>query len=126
MGPAKMIEIRKAIKPLERLALAIYLYGSQADGTAHEKSDSDLCVVAEGDDNELYRQTNLVMSKHPGLDIKLFGELPLYLKKEVMENGKLLYCKGAAELSEYLRFYKRLWNEQAAVRLGYAKPLVWQ
>lgn len=119
----KMSEIRAILKPLSEKAAGIYLYGSYAEGNEHAKSDIDVCVVAGKRINEFYRETNLIMAKHPEFDIKLFEELPIYLKKTVMEKGILLYLKDEGELSLYLRFYKKLWNEQALVRLGYAKAM---
>ena len=119
----KTSKIKNMTEPLAKKAMGVYLYGSYAEGEAHAKSDVDICVVAAEKRNELYRDTNLLMAKHQMLDIKLFEELPISLKRGVMEKGVLLHSKDRKELEMYLRFYKQLWNEQAAVRLGYAKAI---
>ncbi len=123
MAEKKFAKIRRMARPLAKSAMGIYLYGSYAKGREHAKSDIDLCVVAAKNRDALYRETNVLMAKHPVLDIKLFEELPLYMKKSVMEEGMLLFAKDEVELSGYLRFYRKLWNIQAAVRLGYQKAI---
>ncbi len=117
------MEVEKLTAEVGKKSLGVYLYGSYAEGTEHARSDFDICVVAGKNVRELYRETNMLMGKRPGLDIKLFEELPLYIKRRVMEKGILLHCKDEPELTEYLRFYRRLWNGQAAVRLGYEKAM---
>ncbi|MDO8625753.1 MAG: nucleotidyltransferase domain-containing protein [Candidatus Diapherotrites archaeon] len=114
-------KLKTLLRPLGKKALGTYLFGSVVEGTNHPKSDIDICVVAGKKKDELYKETNMLMAKHPNLDIKLFEELPLYLKNRVMEKGVLLYSADELELGMYLRFYRRLWNEQAITRLGYAK-----
>lgn len=123
MDAKKLAEIKKLVKGLGEKSLGVYLYGSYAEGNEHARSDIDVCVVAGEKVGELYSETNILMGKHPNIDAKLFEELPLHMKKTVIGEGILLYCKNQPELTEYLRFYKKLWNGQAAVRLGYAKPL---
>ena len=123
MGKKEIEKIKSLLKPIAKNSLAVYLYGSFASGTAHEKSDFDICIIAEEGKKELFRESNVFMSKHPEADVKLFEELPLFIKKEIIENGILLYCKNKERLEDYLGFYKRLWNGQAAVRLKYAKAI---
>ena len=37
----------------------------------------------------------------------VFEELPLYMKFEVMENHKIVFCRGLPELREYFYFYRK-------------------
>jgi hypothetical protein len=122
-GKKTMNWVKKALKPLEKNSFAVLLYGSAAKNESHEKSDIDVCVIAGEKKKLLFKETNILMSKHSELDIKLFEELPLYIKKDVIQEGILLYCKNKQELEELFRLYRKLWNEQAAVRLNYAKAI---
>ena len=124
MDAKKLAQTKKLVKGIGEKSLGVFLYGSYAQGSEHGRSDMDICVVS-GNRNarEMYRETNILMGKHPDIDAKLFEELPLYIKKEVNEKGILIHCRSEPGLREYLRFYRRLWNEQSAVRLGYAKAI---
>lgn len=72
----------------------IYLYGSVALKKSHPGSDIDLCVCFKGGDEEAFDFVMRCLSavNSDSFDIKLFRQLPLYIKIEVFK-GRLLYSK---------------------------------
>ena len=75
--------------------LALFLYGSNARAEACEQSDIDLCLVlmpTRYTSKEL-SQKKLTYLKSFELDIQIFQQLPIYIKKRVIKEGKVLYCK---------------------------------
>ncbi len=71
----------------------IILYGSVAEGRATETSDIDLCIYYEGsrEESQMFRFTALSELCDDRYDIQIFGNLPLYVRKEVL-HGRVLYC----------------------------------
>jgi len=97
------------IAPVERLiddvktderVLAVLLYGSRARGEETATSDIDLCVVLlpgrdTRDDQVAARMSYL---KHGDVDVHIFQQLPLYVRRRVLREGKVLFCRDADEL----------------------------
>ena len=98
----------------KRKIIGILLYGSLAKDQETIKSDVDLCIVAPDEDNfELLSfivgNINVVKKKY---DIRIFSELPLHIKIEIIENGILIYSPNKYDLYEYFYFYRKLWADQ--------------
>ncbi len=94
-----------------REVLAVLLFGSYAKGEATERSDIDICIVApEAQKRQLlsFVLRNLRRDYH----VWLFEELPMYMKKEVMDNHRVLICRSLPELYEYFYFVRKLWKDQ--------------
>ena len=47
------------------------------------------------------------------LDIRLFEELPMYLKAAVLRDHEVLVSQDEGDLYEYLYFFRKLWEDQA-------------
>jgi len=94
--------------------LGILLYGSYLMDKETSRSDIDVCIVAPNEDiHQLISfilQNVIVTSKK--YDIRVFQELPLYIKIQVIENGELLYSANELDLYEYFYLYRKLWNDQ--------------
>ena len=43
--------------------------------------------------------------------------MPLYLKIEVINNHKIIFAKNVPELFYYFYFLRKLWKDQAIVRM---------
>ena len=71
----------------------IILFGSVAEGRATETSDIDLCIYYAGtpDEGQQFRFAALTLLCDDRYDIQIFGNLPLYVQKEVLR-GRVLYC----------------------------------
>jgi len=91
----------------------IYLYGSQAEGRADERSDIDLCFVA-GKDMDPVRLQHLAWRhiRADRYDIRIFELLPLYLQIRILARGILIESPDPYELSEYLYPWWKRWDDQ--------------
>lgn len=94
--------------------LGILLFGSYAVGDQTNRSDIDICVVAPNEDpvkflSYILQNINVSKKKY---DIRLFQELPLYIKIRIIHNGILIYSPDKYDLYEYFYFYRKLWNDQ--------------
>jgi len=94
--------------------LGILLYGSVVKATETNKSDIDICVVAPNEDkyqliSYILQNINVTLKKY---DLKLFSELPLYIKIQIIEKGILIYSPDKLELYEYFYPYRKLWADQ--------------
>ncbi|MBN2229663.1 MAG: nucleotidyltransferase domain-containing protein [Candidatus Thorarchaeota archaeon] len=97
---------------------AVLLFGSQIEGTATERSDYDICVVAStiqsADEQaallgKIWRRIDA-----DKFDVWLFEELPLFLQITVIENHEVLFCADIPELYEYFYRFRKQWSTQAS------------
>jgi len=102
-----------------RLVHSIILFGSKARGTEKEKSDIDICVIPKPDvEITLKERISLNNSVPENIDISFIDELPVYIRKRIFLEGRVLYTQDmyhVLSLSkindlEYER-YKRLTRE---------------
>lgn len=86
--------------------LAVITYGSRIKNSKKEtpESDLDICLVLQpGYDNGAPKHTEVSPSRkrldylsriNPDqMDVQSFQQLPIYIKKRVLEEGKVEYCK---------------------------------
>ncbi|RLF43161.1 MAG: hypothetical protein DRN18_00825 [Thermoplasmata archaeon] len=101
----------------KREVKAILLYGSYARNEQNIRSDIDICVVAPKLKTpkefasllgEIWR--NVDANKY---DVRIFEELPLYLKMEVIKNHEIIFSVNPYELSYYFYHYRKIWNDQS-------------
>ena len=45
-------------------------------------------------------------------DVRLFKELPLYIKIQVIEDGTVIYSPNELDLFEHFFFYRKIWADQ--------------
>ena len=102
-----------------RFVHSIILFGSKARGTEKEKSDIDICIIPEPDvEITLKERISLNNSMPENVDISFIDELPVYIRKRVFLEGRILYTQDMYHVltlskindMEYKR-YKRLTNE---------------
>lgn len=75
--------------------LAVILFGSVARGQETEDSDIDVCLVAASGIETRGRQAELRLD-YAGrfdLDVALFQQLPLYLRRRVLAEGRVLFVR---------------------------------
>ena len=96
-------EVERLIEEVEgdEDILAVFLFGSRARGDERPDSDADICLVMRGDpsEDEMARK-KLRYLKFSGLDIHLFNALPIYIRRRVLKEGKLLFVRDEDELYE--------------------------
>jgi uncharacterized protein len=79
--------------------LGVILFGSRARGDAAPGSDVDVCVVLES------RVTGIEASRKRldylagrELDVKIFQQLPLYIRSRVLKEGRVLFVRDEDRL----------------------------
>lgn len=93
--------------------LAVMLYGSRVREMEEvtPSSDLDICLVLDPGENHNKRPERTVspsrkkldyLSKiDPGMvDLQVFQQLPIYIKKRILEEGQLKYCRDKDRLYE--------------------------
>ncbi|NOZ81898.1 MAG: nucleotidyltransferase domain-containing protein [Candidatus Micrarchaeota archaeon] len=103
--------IKKDFADFEDTVFAIILFGSFARGEQTEKSDIDICLVAREKVNETWNRV-LESGLTEKYDIKIFELLPLKLKIEVINTGKVIFCKDENELSYYFWKFRKIWQDE--------------
>lgn len=112
------IDLNEALLKLNnsRLVHSIILFGSKARGTEKEKSDIDICIIPKPDvEITLKERISLNNSVSENIDISFIDELPVYIRKRMFLEGKVLYTQDMYHVitlskindMEYER-YKRL------------------
>ena len=72
----------------------IALYGSVTKNRDTPLSDIDLAVFYEGNKEERFKFRMSVLGRTGDeFDVQIYQDLPLYIQKEVISYGKLLYYK---------------------------------
>lgn len=106
--------MRRAFAPVETRVLGVFLFGSQVTGRSTGRSDVDVCIVAGpgADPWEVLGHSWEATRADPRYDIKVFEELPLFLKGAVLDEGVLLLSRDRVGLSEYLWHWRKLWSDQ--------------
>lgn len=77
----------------------IVLYGSAAKGELTSLSDVDLAVFYDGDKKERFDFRVKVLGRvGDKFDIQTFQDLPLYIQKNVLATGKVIYFRDYGEV----------------------------
>ena len=104
--------------------LAILIFGSCVENERLAR-DIDICVVAPKAENKASLLLKMLsMLSTPKTDIWLFEELPLYMKAEVIQKHKILWCKNIKELYLYFAETMKLWRDQKTRRDKFLKQLL--
>ncbi len=89
----KIIEIGK-----ERVEF-IMLYGSAARGELTSLSDIDLAVFYNGDKKERFDFRVKILGRvNDKFDIQTFQDLPLYIQKDILSTGRVIYYRDYRKL----------------------------
>ena len=94
--------------------LGILLFGSYSKSKNTNRSDIDICIVAPKEDlhkllSFILQNINVEANKY---DIRIFNELPLYIKIHIIEDGLLIYSSNKLDLYEFFYIYRKLWDDQ--------------
>ncbi len=75
--------------------VAVLLFGSRARGDAGVGSDVDLCLVLRpGGYTSAYLFSKKLSYLVEGTaDIHIFSQLPLYIRRRVLKEGRVLFCR---------------------------------
>ena len=100
-------EVKKYLKEINKVDFEKYmiiLYGSVAQGSAHRKSDIDLLFLKESwskkEKDQILEKIAIISNKCDHMakplfkSVKEFEEMDKTLRKQIKENGIILYEKG--------------------------------
>lgn len=82
--------------------VAVLLFGSQARGESTLASDADICLILRpcSYDAPALFQKKLSYLKETSADVHIFSQLPLYIRRRVLKEGKILLCQDEDVLYE--------------------------
>lgn len=84
--------------------LGVLFFGSAAKGQAGPQSDVDVCLVLVPNrarpDRAMLMRKRLEYLKDFNLDVQIFQALPLYIRRRVLRDGKVLLVKDEDRLYE--------------------------
>ena len=85
--------------------LAVIVFGSRARGDGREDSDLAVCLVLQPKDYSELELTHkrleyLGLFGSPDLDIQVYQQLPLYIRRRVLKEGEILLCRDQERLYE--------------------------
>ena len=94
-----MKEVKKLVDKLRHFkgVNSIFLFGSYATGKQLPFSDMDICVIGKLSEREKGEIESLSYGK---IQIVFFDELPVYIKFNVLKEGKQLFCRDTRYLHE--------------------------
>jgi len=80
----------------DRDVLAVFLFGSAARGEVGARSDIDVCLVlnedALGDPTDASHKRLDYLAAFD-LDVRVFQQLPLYVRHRVLKEGRVLFAR---------------------------------
>ncbi len=79
----------------------VVLYGSAAKGRFTKLSDIDIAVFYNGDKNERFEFRMKILGRVSSeFDIQIFQDIPLYMQKDILSTGKVIYFVNYIETFE--------------------------
>ncbi|GFO96950.1 nucleotidyltransferase [groundwater metagenome] len=77
----------------------IVLYGSAAKGVTTSLSDIDIAVYFDGNKQERFDFRVKILGRIDNkFDIQTFQDLPLYIQKDILSTGKVIYYRNYKEI----------------------------
>jgi len=91
----------------DEAVLAVMLFGSEVRSEAGPESDLDVCLVLPPGRDGRAEQTTVregYLDLSGGrLDLRVFQQLPLYVRRRVLKEGRVLVCRKEDALYEVAR-----------------------
>lgn len=103
----------------------VALFGSQATGRLHPKSDIDIAVISREPINRLRLMTEFSdIFECADVEVVNLSNVSPTLMREVVQNGKLLYEKEKGAFLKWKLYAIREWMETAKFRALASKKLI--
>lgn len=99
--------MKKDFKFIKDSVRGVLIFGSYAAGKANKRSDIDICLVSPKDKEVIFKVFERLGGKY---DIKIFEELPLYVKINIIKNHKTIFG-NEVELSYYFYNFRKKWQD---------------
>lgn len=89
-----ILRVIRSMKEFDAVEFVIF-HGSRARGEYLKTSDFDICVYYRGTPEAMSKFRLKLLSGLPGyVDVQIFQQLPLYVRKEVLK-GDVLYVRDS-------------------------------
>ena len=105
--------------------VAVFLFGSRARGESVPGSDTDVCLVLRPGnyDPMVLQRKRLSYLKEGNADVHIFSQLPLYIRRRVLKEGKILQCQDDDLLYEIAFRTAQAFEDFRHIYNGYLKEL---
>lgn len=102
MDVTRQLERLLTIAEEDRDVLAVLLFGSAVRGERTPTSDVDVCLALHARNYDAFTLSHkkLVYLKQVDLDVHIFQQLPLYIRRRVLKEGRVLFCRDEDVLYE--------------------------
>ena len=115
--------LTKARKDVD--VVAVFLFGSRARGEYVPDSDIDVCLVLRPGNygpTALHKK-RLSYLKESNADVHIFSQLPLYIRRRVLKEGKILLCQDDDLLYEIAFRTAQAFDDFRHLYYGYLEEL---
>lgn len=127
MGERKVSEIEKLLTRVcqDTEVLAVLLFGSAARDEQVPLSDVDICLVMRAKSFEPtdLSHKRLEYMKDNSLDVRIFQQLPLYIRVRVLKEGRILFVRDENQLYELAFRTARAFEDFKHIYYGYLKEV---
>jgi len=107
--------------------LAVMLFGSAARDESRPNSDIDICLVVDPglnpSDKTIYSQKRLKFLEDFSFDIQIFLQLPIYIRKRILKEGRILYVRDEGKLYELAWRTAKEFEDFKHIYYGYLKEV---
>jgi predicted nucleotidyltransferase len=105
--------------------VAVFLFGSRARGEPVPGSDTDVCLVLRPGNYGpmVLHQKRLSYLKEGNADVHVFSQLPLYIRRRVLKEGKILLCQDDDLLYEIAFRTAQAFEDFRHLYYGYLEEL---
>jgi len=105
--------------------VAVFLFGSRARGGFVPGSDTDVCLVLRPGNYGpmVLHQKRLSYLKEGNDDVHVFSQLPLYIRRRVLKEGKILLCQDDDLLYEIAFRTAQAFEDFRHLYYGYLEEL---
>lgn len=106
--------------------VAVLLFGSRARDEASSASDVDICLILRPGkyDALTLSRKRLDYLKESDADIHIFSQLPLYIRRRVIKEGKIMLCRDEDALYEIAFRTAQAFEDFKHIYYGYLEELV--
>lgn len=118
--------IKKYVKE-DKQILALFLFGSTARRNNYLGSDVDICLVLVPGPytSKQLSEKKMEYLKLFNLDIQIFQQLPIYIKRRVVKEGKVLFCRDEDKLYDNVFFVIREFADFEHIYYDYLKEVAY-
>jgi predicted nucleotidyltransferase len=115
--------LTKAKKDVD--VVAVFLFGSRDRGESVPGSDTDVCLVLRPGNYGpmVLHQKRLSYLKEGNADVHVFSQLPLYIRRRVLKEGKILLCQDDDLLYEIAFRTAQAFEDFRHLYYGYLEEL---